>query len=325
MWDFSVGRTIGVVAASWPYVLLRIVVYTAITLAYIAATGAGAGVGYGVGHISSSPDGPAGFALGGAFAGFALVTVALYWMREYILYAVKAAHVAAMVHLLDGRQMPQGLGQLEYGRRIVKARFVEVNLLFVLDQLVKGVIRVISGIVTTLGSLLPIPGLQGLIGFALSVMRMSLTYVDEVILAYNIRTDSNTPWDTAQRGLVLYAQNSNTILKNALWLSLMMWGLTVVVFLVALTPAAAALYLMPGQLGGWGFVLAIVVAWAFRAALIEPFCIAALMQVYFRVIDGQSPDPQWLERLNGASRQFRELGERASAVFSRPQTDRQAG
>lgn len=315
MWDFSVLRTLGIVARSWPYVLLRIAVYSAITLAYIVATGAGAGIGYSVGHILG-PDGPPGFAVWGGIFGFGLVSMALYWVREYILYVVKAAHVAVMVHLIDGRDLPDGLGQLAYGRRIVTARFLEANLLFVLDQLVKGVIGAIGGLLGGIAAMIPIPGLQGLIGFLRSVARMSLTYVDEVILGYNIRTDSNTPWDTAQRGLVLYAQNGGAIVKNAVWLSIFMWGLTLVIFAVALTPAAAILYMMPGQLAGWSFVLAIVFAWAFKAAFLEPFCIAALMQVYFRAIEGQSPNAEWIDRLNGASRQFRELGERASAVFT---------
>lgn len=316
MWDFSITRTLGIVIRTWPYVLLRIAVYSAITLAYIFATGAGAGIGYGVGHITGTPEGPAGFAAGGAIAGFGMAALGVYLIREYILYVVKAAHVAVMVHLIDERPLPGGMGQLAYGRRVVEARFVEANLLFVLDQLVKGVLGAITRLLHGLMSILPVPGLQGLISFIASVARVAVGYVDEVILGYNIRTDSSTPWDTAQRGLVLYAQNGKLIVKNALWLTVLMWALTIVVFALALAPAAAVLYLMPGQLAGWSFVIALVIAWAVKAALIEPVCIAALMQVYFRAIEGQSPDPEWVDRLNGASEPFREMGRRASAVFN---------
>ena len=72
---------------------------------------------------------------------------------------------------------------------------------------------------------------------------------------------------------------------------------------------------MPGELAGWSFVLAIVFAWAIKAALVEPFCIAALMEVYFRTIEGQAPDPEWDRRLAEASRQFRELKDRALGAF----------
>ena len=86
---------------------------------------------------------------------------------------------------------------------------------------------------------------------------------------------------------MLYAQNGKTMVKNAVWLAIIMWVLAIVVFIVMLTPAAAIVYYMPGALAGWSFVLAIILAWAVKAALLEPFAIAALMQVYFKVIEGQ--------------------------------------
>jgi hypothetical protein len=36
------------------------------------------------------------------------------------------------------------------------------------------------------------------------------------------------------------------------------------------------------------------------------------MDVYFRVIEGQAPDPAWQERIGEVSRKFRELGTRAA-------------
>eukprot|EP01035_Chromulina_nebulosa_P054628 gene54628-74857_t len=51
MWDFSVGRTVGLMLQTLPFILMRMVVYFGITIAYLVASGAGALVGYGVGHI----------------------------------------------------------------------------------------------------------------------------------------------------------------------------------------------------------------------------------------------------------------------------------
>lgn len=315
MWDFSIGRTIAIVLRTWPFVLLRIAVYSAITMAYVVATGAGAGVGYGIGHVTGSPDGPPGFAVLGGIFGFGLVSFALYWMREYLLYVLKAGHIAVMVRLIDGQPIPNGQSQIAYGRAVTTARFAEANVLFVMDQLIKGVIGAITVILNTISVLLPIPGLRGLIGFVASVIRLSITYVDEIILGYNIRLDSAEPWETARRGLVLYAQNGRAIIRNALWLAVIMWGLTLIIFLLSLTPATAILYLMPGQLAGWSFVMAIVFAWAFKAAVIEPFAIAALMQVYFRQIEGQTPNPEWDAKLSDVSRQFRDIKDRAIATL----------
>ncbi len=312
MWDFDIGRTLGIMARTWPFIALRLVVYFAITVAYLLATGTGAGIGYGLGHLS---DDPGAFAIGGGVVGFLLVSAVLYWVREYILYLVKAGHIAVIVHLVEGREVPGGQGQIDYATGVVRARFKEASLLFVVDQLIKGVLRIVTGLIGGFANVLPIPGLQAIAGFANSVIRISLTYVDEIILGYNIRTGSDAPFESARRGLVLYAQNGGRMVKNAVWLAVFMWLLTFAIFLFMLAPAAAVLYLMPGALAGWSFALAIVFAWAIKAALLEPFAIAALMQVYFRAIEGQTPDPEWDRKLSGASRHFRELKDRAADAF----------
>lgn len=315
MWDFRIGRTLGIMARTWPFILLRMIVYFAITLAYVVATGTGAGVGYGVGHVVGDGDGPIAFALWGGILGFGCVSAVVYWIREYILYIVKAGHIAVMVHLIDGRDVPGGRGQVSYARQVVTERFAEANVLFVVDQLVKGVIRAITGLVAGFSAFIPISGLDGVVRFVNAVIRLSLTYVDEIILGYNIRIDSRNPFETARQGVVLYAQNGKVMVKNAVWLSIFMWALSILVFLVMLAPAGVVLYAMPGELGGWAFVMAIVFAWAIKAALIEPFAIAALMQVYFRTIEGQSPDLDWDRRLADASQKFRTLKDKALGDF----------
>ncbi|KQZ94064.1 hypothetical protein ASD64_04050 [Mesorhizobium sp. Root157] len=315
MWDFSVSASLSIMMRTWPFIVLRMIVYFGITLAYILATGSGAGVGYGVGHISSDPDGPASFAVWGGVVGFGLVSIAVYWVREYILYIVKAGHITVMVHLVDGREVPDGQNQIAYARQIVTQRFAEANILFVVGQLVKGATRAITGLIGGIAAFLPIPGLDGLVRFANTVVRISLTYVDEIILGYNIRMNSSSPFESARQGVVLYAQNGKVMLKNAVWLAVMMWVVSFLIFLVMIAPAGAILYLMPGQLGGWAFVFAIVFAWAFKAAFIEPFAIACLMQVYFRAIEGQVPNPEWDRKLAEASGKFRELKDKAIGSF----------
>ncbi|TIT23371.1 MAG: hypothetical protein E5W86_17285, partial [Mesorhizobium sp.] len=242
MWDFSIGRSVSIMIRTWPFIVFRMVVYFGITLAYIMATGTGASVGYGVGHISTDPDGPLSFALWGGVVGFGIVSVAVYWIREYILYVLKAGHIAVMVHLIDGQDVPDGQNQISYARAVVTERFAEANVLFVIDQLVKGAIRAITGLIGGIAAFLPIPGLNGLVSFINTVIRMSLTYVDEIILGYNIRINSTSPFETARQGVVLYAQNGKTMVKNAVWLAVIMWGVSFVIFLLMLAPAGAILW-----------------------------------------------------------------------------------
>ena len=312
MWDFSVGTSLSIMSRTMPFILFRMAVYFGITLAYIMATGAGAGIGYGIGNIT---DDPASYSVWGGLAGFGLMSAFVYWVREYILYMVKAGHIAVMVKMIDGESLPSGQGQIGYAQAVVKDRFGEANVLFVLDQLIKGAIAAITGLISGITSFIPIPGLSQLAGIVNGIIRMSLTYVDELILAYNIRIDSDNPWETSRHGVVLYAQNAGRMVKNAIWVSIFMWVTALVIFLIALAPAGAILVMLPGDLAGYAFILAIVFAWAFNAAFMEPFAIACLMQAYFKAIEGQRPDPSWDAKLAGASDKFRELAAKAREAF----------
>ena len=179
--------------------------------------------------------------------------------------------------------------------------------------MIKGVISVITGLIGGIAAFLPIPGLDTIASFVNTVIRISLTYVDEIILGYNIRIDSKNPWETSRQGLVLYAQNGRTMIRNAVWLSIFLYVLAIIVFVLALAPAAAILYVFPGEWAGYAFVLAIVFAWSFKAAVLEPFAIAALMSVYFKAIEGQVPDPEWDAKLSSVSDKFRAIKDKAFA------------
>ena len=317
MWDFSFAKAVAMVVRTAPFVVLRMLVYFGIGFAYLLTVGAGAFVGYGFGHIASNPDAALGGAFWGGLIGFGIASAVLYLAREYILYLVKAAHIAVLVELLDGKQIPAGRGQIAYGAAFVKNHFAESSVLFGVDQLIKGVLRAFFRTINFFTAFLPVPALQQLIRLAEAVVRMSLTYVDEIILAYLIRTRTANPWETARTGLVLYAQNYKHFLKNAAWLSLFLWGLTLLIFLLIVGPFAALAAILHGGFA-WTLALAVVFAWAFKAALLEPVAIACLMQVYFRTIEGQTPNPEWEARLASASTKFRTLGAKAAGWISGP-------
>ncbi|MFP1644802.1 hypothetical protein [Pontitalea aquivivens] len=314
MWDFNIGQAIGLMMRTLPFVLLRAAVYFGITLAYILATGTGVGIGWGVGAFGDDDFRATSMAWGG-IAGLTLAGAVMYWLREYILYIVKAGHVAVLVELIDGKPLPQGRGQIAHATVVVKERFGQASLLFALDQLVKGVIRAITGLVRGILSILPIPYVRQLMGVVQAFLRMAVGFIDEVILAHAIRTRSTDAWGSAHEALVLYGQNWKVMLRNAAWLTLITYGLAFLVFLVTLAPAAALVHAMPGAWSAGGFVFALLLAWSVKAAFLEPFAVACLMQVYFRTTDGQRPDPEWEARLDKMSSHFRKLKERAGPRF----------
>jgi len=317
MWDFQLSKAIALMARTLPFIGLRMVIYFGITLAYILVTGAGGGIGYLVGGRGEDA---VGYAFWGATGGFALVSGVLYFAREYLLYIVKAGHIAVLVSLLDDKPIPDGKGQIAYASGVVKERFVESSVLFGVDQIIKGVIKVFNGTVMTIGSILPVPALQSLLKFVTAIINMSLTYVDEVILAYNIRTKQENPWAGARDGVVLYAQNYKNLLKNAIWLTLIVWALSFVVFLVMLTPALAIAAAFPGATGFWSVVIAVLLAWSLKAALIDPIAMTCLMQAYFKATDGQEPRQDWADKLDSLTGKFKELGQKAMNFRGAPKS-----
>jgi len=313
MWDFSLSKAFSAMVQTAPYLIVRMLVYFGIALLYIVATGGGGAIGYG---FSSFGDGEGAGAFYGALIGFGGASGFLYWAREYILYLVKAGHIAVLTKIYDGEELPDGRGQVDYGVDIVKSNFKEASVLFGVDQLIKGVLKIITGTLNTIGTLIPIPGLRNLTKIIGSILTMSLTYVDEIILAHHFRSGSDNAWDSAKHGLVLYAQNYGKMAKNAVWLWLLMWILTILIFAFLLAPSLVIIRAIPGDIGGWAFVLSFLIAWSFKAALLEPIAIYALMETFFKTTEGQEPDPEWERKLESASGKFRELKDKATAFVS---------
>jgi len=318
MWDFSIFGACRAMFRTWPFIVLRIALYFGIALLYIASTGAGSSVGYLL--YASSEDASIGMAYG-AFAGFAGACGLLYWAREYVLYLVKAGHLSALVSIYDGEPIPAGRAMVVQATAEVKKRFTESSVLFGLDQLIKGSLKAISGMISTIASLIPIPYLSSLMSLVNRILRMSLTFTDEVILAYLFRENSKNSWHSARDGLVLYAQNYKHLLKNAVWLSLFTWMLSIVLFVVLLAPAALLVTMTPAESALWPTAIALLLAWSCKQAILEPLAMHALLQVYFKVIEGQTPDQSMQEKLDKLSTGFRQLGKKAESMLMGSSTE----
>lgn len=310
MSDFSFSTALRIMRQTAPFVMFRLVVYFGISVAYVLATGVGAGLGYGIGSFWEDDQRLAATAYGAA-GGFGLTAATLYFLREYLLYTVKAGHIAVMVELLQGREIPDGQGQIAYARARVTERFGTSNVLFGIDQLVKGVINAVTGLLEGLMSILPIPGLDKLMSVIRAYLRVAVGLLDEVMLAHCFETRSDNPYEASKTALVLYSQNAKGMLTNAAWVTLWVWLLSALIFVLMLAPAGVVVWLLPGQMSAAGVVFALLFAWAVKVALIEPFAIACMLQAYFKLTAGQIPDPAWQAKLESASDKFAALGERA--------------
>lgn len=320
MWDFSIRRTLKLMMQTLPFLGLRLVVYIGVALGYVLLTGMGAGMGYGLGALSG-PGMQSSAALWGGVIGFGFFGAFMYWAREYLLYMVKAGHIVVLVNRLHGQPLPADISQMAYASNMVKARFAQASVLFALDRLIKGVINALTGLVRGMLSIVSLPGAQQLSSIVHAFLRVAVGFVDEVILARTIHTGSDNPWGTARDSLILYGQNYKIMMKNAAWLAVMVYLSSFLVFLIMLAPATLVVYLMPGVWSAATFVFALLFAWSIKAALLEPIAMTCLMDVYFKTIEGQQPDPEWEARLEQMSGKFRTLKERAgNAVYAAGQS-----
>ncbi len=308
MWDFKLGAVISTLWQTKSFLMFRFLVYMAITLAYVIGTAGGGGVGYLIGSVGGNNEAGVFY---GMVGGFSLVSGVMYFFREYLLYMVKTGHIACIIKIMDGEKLPEGKGQIAYAQDVVKSRFKEASVLFALDQIVKGILKTFNRIFFSIASFLPIPG--GLVKFINGVINMSVTYVDELMLAYNIRNNEDNPWEGSRKALVLYAQNYKTFLKNALFLTILTWVFSLIVLLIVFAPMAGLMAIVGYEGSFWPLVIALVTAWGLKSALIDPLAMTALMQVYFKVIEGQEPNPEWDAKLDRASKKFGELKNRASS------------
>lgn len=308
MLDFRTGQIFGLLARTLPFLLLRIAVYIGITVAYVLAVGIGGGLGLLFGKIGGNSGGGAGI---GGLVGFVIVSGLLFWARQYLLYMVKAGHIAVLVELLDGREIPSGSGQIGYASNIVKQHFATSSVLFGLHQLVRGILNAFNRVTVSIASWLPIPGLDMLVSLVDKIINTSLSHLDQVILAQILRKHADNPWAVARDSVVLYAQNYKGVLKNTVFLTFIVWALTLLLWIGVAAPIAALIGLFHVQTGFWTLALAFIAALSIKAALIDPFATVALIQVYDKVTAGQTPNPEWAAKLESVSSKFRTLVDRA--------------
>ncbi|MEM1376901.1 MAG: hypothetical protein AAGG69_05870, partial [Pseudomonadota bacterium] len=296
-----------IVAHTWPYLLLRMVVFGVFAVVFAIMAGSGFILGHELGPKFGDGMTPLSGATFGTGGGIALGIAVIRILREYTLYLVKAGHIAVMGEMLSGQKVPAGFSQVASGARTVKENFVETSVLFVLDQLIKGVLKTIENAFKRIGSV--IPGAAVVLSLVQSVITIAITYIDEMILAHIMRTKPADVWRAGADALVIYAQNAKLMFKNAFWLAVFLIICEVAVF-------AAIYFLMPipdffqlpiEGIDGVRAIAGVTGVVLIAAILVEPFAVCAMLQVFNKVSDSQKPDPKVERELADRSEAFREL------------------
>jgi len=308
--------TFGIFMRTLPYVFLRLVAYLLFGLLALIVTGIMAGLGIGAAALFRQA--------GGAVFVILLLALGVLWglkrlAERYVLYLIKAGHVAVITDLVQKGALPAGVNQVSYGKDKVLKHFTSASVLFGVDALVAGSVRQILRWLTRLGSFLSfLPGAKFVQGFVYRVLRLAGNYVDEAVLSYILLHEDQNVWRAAADGVVLYAQSWQKILWKAVGVVLVVMTGWLVIFLVsffALLPLASLVGKnKPGLPLFLGFV-ALVAAWLIasvaRWALVDPFATVAMIVAYNEAVREQTPSYDLYSTLAGVSRKFRELEQRA--------------
>lgn len=305
--NLQLGRAFRIVMQTMPYVMYRAMVYgaicgiLAIVLLFLAL----------IGRV-----------FGGAAAGVLFIILLVgggfgaRLLREYVLYLLRAGHVAVMTEIIETGSLPEGVSQTQWGKEKVIAHFKEVSVLAFIDQLVKGVIKALNRRLFNIMSIFPIPGMDGAKKVVGKIVDNSLTYVDESILAHTFRTKSENVYSAAQSGIILYCQAWKGLLTNAVALTILCYVSTIVCALIFLVPLGAIAVMLPET---WGFakfglfVLALFMGFSLKWILFDPIACAATILTFLNETKDMTPDPTWNDRIESVSSRFRELKDKAAS------------
>ncbi len=301
---------LGRLVKTLPYALIRFAVLLAVSLAtivWLALTlGAGAwlvaGTSPWLGTIC-------------IVTGVGLYGILWRLLLRYVLYLIKAGHIAVLTELITTGSIANGSqGMFSYGRDTVRKRLGEVSLLFSLDLLIHGVVRSFNRGLDWIGSLIPIPGLDTVLAIARAIIFAATTYIDETLFSYNLARGDDNPWRSARDGLIYYCQNAKELLKTAVWVVILDKVLTVLAWVLMLAPAVLLAAILPDsvKIGGSlaALVIAVFLAANIRSAFIKPLFLIMVMTRFHLAVRNQAINETWDSSLAKTSTHYCRLRDR---------------
>jgi hypothetical protein len=231
---------------------------------------------------------------------------------RYVFYLLKAAHVAIIAELLANRKVPDGQGQLAWGKQKVQDRFAEVSGMFIVDELVMGVVRTFTRTVFSLTSWLPGDTLRTLVSVINRVIEYAMNYIDETVLARSFWNEQESVWTNARDGVVVYAMVWKPILINAVALMVISFAPFVVAFIVLSAPIGLLLMRISPEIAGWSIIVTLVLSYLIKLSIGDAFAMTAIIATYHRETRNLTPDPNFVAKLDSISDKFKNLKQRAA-------------
>jgi len=231
--------------------------------------------------------------------------VVRFAIMHYLGYLVKAGHIAVIAEAISTGRVPDN--QVAYGKEVVTRRFATSNVYFAIDKLVSGAVKQIQSVVSRAGNALDfIPGMKYLSGAAQFFIGIYLGYVDECCLGWTFCSRNQNAYKSAADGVVIYAQNWKALLKDAAKTLLRVGLLMLVGTLLIFVPVGLLFKLLK-----WSplaaFLLALLIAWVVKFALLDSFIMIQMMTAYLHMAHRTQITFDLYSKLCGISAKFKEL------------------
>jgi hypothetical protein len=310
--------TLSILLRTWPFVLMRLVAHVLFGVVAVVLLGIMGGIGY----LSTLL-----FKQAGAVVFFVcLLAIGFLWglrklAERYVLYLIKAGHVAVITELLLRGSVPAGMSQVAYGKDKVVKHFGNVSVLAGVDALVEGSVRQILRWLVRLGSLVTfVPGAKFLWSLVQRVLTVAANYIDEAVFSYILTREGQNVWRVAADGVVLYAQSWKKILHTAILVVFIVEAGWLAVFLLTLFPllGLATVLAKAGHFrvlfGFIALLVAYLLANVAKWVLVDPVATTAMVVAYHNAIQQAVPSADLYTNLVGISKRFRELDQKAREV-----------
>ena len=237
-------------------------------------------------------------------------------LMHYFGYLVKAGHIAVIAEAMKTGQIPAN--QVSYGKQLVTERFATSNIYFAVDKLVTGAVKQIQNGIDKLGNKLDfIPGMEAVAGAAKFFVSISLGYIDECCFGWTFYNPQQGAFKSAADGVVIYAQNWKTLLKDAAKTMAKTIGLMVVMTLVIFIPVGLLFKLFKWS-GLAAFLLALLIAWVVKFAFMDSYIMCQMMVSYMQVAPNTVITFDLYSKLCGISSKFKELFQKGQAEDPQP-------
>lgn len=231
--------------------------------------------------------------------------------RRYVLYMVAAGHIAVIAHIVDTGETPSN--QIAFGTGRVKDNFAEANGLFVVDQLVKSIIRQFNNTVISLSNLVSfVPTLGNILTVLRRGIALAASYIDEAILAHVFLNEDQNHWRAARDGVVLYGKTWKPVLGSTLLIVLAMYAVAFVM-LLALTPLAAVFGNLSPTYEILGWVVVGGIALTAYLGVLRPWVKTVVITTFLVESREMTPDSEMMDVIANRSKKFKKLMANAEA------------